>query len=450
MFRTTETTTEKWCRPEPGGSASFVEDFMFFNRCMGIALLLFGLMVTPGPGRADSDPYLPLKRFSQILDLVERNYVEDVTREDLINGAIQGLLQELDPHSSYLAKEDFAEMQMDTSGEFSGIGIVISMENGRLTVVSPIEDTPAYEADVRAEDIILEIDGSLAAEMTLNDAVKKIRGPIGSEVKLTILHKGEDAPVRVSIKRAKIPLHSVKDVELEPGYVYLRLTRFRENTTDELKRATEKYKKNLKGIILDLRNNPGGLLDQAVSVTDLFLEKGKIVFTKGRVPNAQMEFVAKKETTDINVPVIILINAGSASASEIVAGALKDHNRAILLGEKTFGKGSVQSVIPLADGSGIKLTTARYYTPNGISIQAQGIDPDIFMPFVPQPKKDEKQEENKVIRENDLTKHLEGVIDGPGDTGALDPKVKEILERDNQIRMALQIVKNLPRFQEIR
>jgi carboxyl-terminal processing protease len=450
MFRTTEKTTEKRCRPEPGGSASFVEDFMFFNRCMGIALLLVGLMITPGPGRADSDPYLPLKRFSQILDLVERNYVEDVTREDLINGAIQGLLQELDPHSSYLAKEDFAEMQMDTSGEFSGIGIVISMENGRLTVVSPIEDTPAYDADVRAEDIILEIDGSPAAEMTLNDAVKKIRGPIGSEVKLTILHKGEDAPVRVSIKRAKIPLHSVKDVELEPGYVYLRLTRFRENTTDELKRATEKYKKNLKGIILDLRNNPGGLLDQAVSVTDLFLEKGKIVFTKGRVPNAQMEFVAKKETTDINVPVIILINAGSASASEIVAGALKDHNRAILLGEKTFGKGSVQSVIPLADGSGIKLTTARYYTPNGISIQAQGIDPDIFMPFVPQPKKDEKQEENKVIRENDLTKHLEGVIDGPGDTGALDPKAKEILERDNQIRMALELVKNLPRFQEIR
>jgi carboxyl-terminal processing protease len=450
MIRTIKRKTEQGRWPEPGGTARFVEDFMFFNRCMGIALLLLGLMITPGPGRADSDPYLPLKRFSQILDLVERNYVEDVTREDLINGAIQGLLQELDPHSSYLAKEDFAEMQMDTSGEFSGIGIVISMENGRLTVVSPIEDTPAYEADVRAEDIILEIDGSPAAEMTLNDAVKKIRGPIGSEVKLTILHKGEEAPVKVSIKRAKIPLHSVKDVELEPGYVYLRLTRFRENTTDELKRATEKYKKNLKGIILDLRNNPGGLLDQAVSVTDLFLEKGKIVFTKGRVPNAQMEFVAKKETTDINAPVIILINAGSASASEIVAGALKDHNRAILLGEKTFGKGSVQSVIPLSDGSGIKLTTARYYTPNGVSIQAQGIDPDIFMPFVPQPKKDEKQEESKVIRENDLTKHLEGVIDGPGDAGALDPKVREILERDNQIRMALQLVKNLPRFQEIR
>jgi carboxyl-terminal processing protease len=450
MIRAAEKTTDYSFGPDQCRSTRSLEAFMFWNRIFGISLLLLGLMVTPGPGRADNDPYLPLKRFSQILDLVERNYVEDVTREDLINGAIQGLLQELDPHSSYLPKEDFAEMQMDTSGEFSGIGIVISLENGRLTVVSPIEDTPAYEADMRAEDIILEIDGQPATEMSLNDAVKKIRGPIGSEVKLTILHKDEDTPLRVSIKRAKIPLHSVKDVVLEPGYVYLRLTRFRENTTDELRKALERHSKDLKGIVLDLRNNPGGLLDQAVSVTDLFLEQGKIVFTKGRVANAQMEFMAKKEAADVKAPVIILINAGSASASEIVAGALKDHKRAILLGERTFGKGSVQSVIPMADGSGIKLTTARYYTPNGVSIQAQGIDPDIFMPFTPPAKKEDGQEESKIIRENDLSKHLEGVIDGPGESGKLDPKVKEILERDNQIRMALQLVKNLPRFQEIR
>jgi carboxyl-terminal processing protease len=450
MIRAAEKTTDYSFGPDQCRSTRSSEAFMFWNKIFGISLLLLGLMVTPGPGRADNDPYLPLKRFSQILDLVERNYVEDVTREDLINGAIQGLLQELDPHSSYLPKEDFAEMQMDTSGEFSGIGIVISLENGRLTVVSPIEDTPAYEADMRAEDIILEIDGQPATEMSLNDAVKKIRGPIGSEVKLTILHKDEDTPLRVSIKRAKIPLHSVKDVVLEPGYVYLRLTRFRENTTDELRKALERHSKDLKGIVLDLRNNPGGLLDQAVSVTDLFLEQGKIVFTKGRVANAQMEFMAKKEGADVKAPVIILINAGSASASEIVAGALKDHKRAILLGERTFGKGSVQSVIPMADGSGIKLTTARYYTPNGVSIQAQGIDPDIFMPFTPPAKKEDGQEESKTIRENDLSKHLEGVIDGPGESGKLDPKVKEILERDNQIRMALQLVKNLPRFQEIR
>jgi carboxyl-terminal processing protease len=443
-------TTDNSFGPGLNRSARLLEAFMFWNKVFGISLLLLGLMITPGAGRADSDPYLPLKRFSQILDLVERNYVEDVTREELINGAIQGLLQELDPHSSFLPKEDFAEMQMDTSGEFSGIGIVISMENGRLTVVSPIEDTPAFDADVRAEDIILEIDGQSAIDMSLTDAVKMIRGPIGSEVKITILHKDEEAPVRLSIKRAKIPLHSVKDVVLEPGYVYLRLTRFRENTTEELKRTMEKHRNDLKGIVLDLRNNPGGLLDQAVSVTDLFLEQGKIVFTKGRVPNAQMDFVAKKEDTDIAAPLVILINAGSASASEIVAGALKDHNRAILLGEQTFGKGSVQSVIPMTDGSGIKLTTARYYTPNGVSIQAQGIEPDIFMPFTPQVKKEEGQEESKVIRENDLTKHLEGVIDGPGESGALDPQVKELLERDNQIRMGLQLVKNLPRFQAIR
>jgi carboxyl-terminal processing protease len=449
MIRNAENGTNI-IRTGPDRSTHLLEAFMVLNKVLGISLLLLGLMITPGPGRADSDPYLPLKRFSQILDLVERNYVEEVTRDQLINNAIQGLLQELDPHSSYLPKEEFAEMQMDTSGEFSGIGIVISMENGRLTVVSPIEGTPAYEADLRAEDVILEIDGHPAIDMTLNDAVKKIRGPIGSEVKLTILHKNENTPVRVSIKRAKIPLQSVRVVELEPGYVYLRLTRFRENTTDELKRAMSSHAKELKGLVLDLRNNPGGLLDQAVSVTDLFLEQGKIVFTKGRVPNTQMEFMARKENTDIKAPMIVLINAGSASASEIVAGALKDHNRAILLGERTFGKGSVQSVIPMADGSGIKLTTARYYTPSGISIQAQGIEPDILMPFTPQAKQEEEQEEHKIIRENDLSKHLEGIVDGPGALESLDPEVQELLDGDNQLRMALQLVKNLPRFQEIR
>ncbi|MFP4070414.1 MAG: S41 family peptidase [Desulfovibrionales bacterium] len=426
---------------------------MRLNRYLGTGLLLFALMITPGTGQAENDPYLPLKRFSQILDLVERNYVEDSEREELINGAIQGMLHELDPHSAYLPKEEFQEMQMDTSGEFSGIGIVISMENGRLTVVSPIEDTPAFEADLRAEDIILEIDGRPAQELTLNEAVKMIRGKIGTTVELTILHKEENSPVTVTLKRAKIPLHSVKAQVLEPGFVLLRVTRFRENTTDELLDALAKNGNgnDLKGIILDLRNNPGGLLDQAVSVTDLFLEQGKIVYTKGRQSNAQMEFTAQKQKEDTKVPVVVLINAGSASASEIVAGALKDHNRAILLGEQTFGKGSVQSVIPLSDGSGIKLTTARYYTPNGTSIQAHGIEPDIFLPLVlPARNAGEAENNHQILREQDLSNHLESIVDDPDGNIDIDPEVKEVLEKDNQVRMALQLVKNLPRFQVIK
>ncbi|MFW6323660.1 MAG: S41 family peptidase [Desulfovibrionales bacterium] len=422
---------------------------MFWNRCLGIGILLFALMLTSGQGQADTDPYLPLKRFSQILDLVERNYVEDVTRDDLINGAIQGMLQELDPHSAYLVEEEFSEMQMDTSGEFSGVGIVLSMENSRLTVISPIEDTPAYEADIRAEDIILAIDGEPAQDITLNDAVKLIRGPIGTEVELTILHKDENTPVKVMVERAKIPLHSIKEQELESGYAYIRVTRFRENTTEELRKGLEKYS-NLQGIVLDLRNNPGGLLDQAVTVADTFLEDGKIVYTKSRNAGGQMDFVARKESSDVLVPMVVLINAGSASASEIVAGALKDHSRAILLGERTFGKGSVQSVIPLSNGAGIKLTTARYYTPKGRSIQAHGITPDIYMPLI-QPA-DGDEEENvfdHVIREQDLTNHLENRIGEGFNQDEISAETREMLAQDNQLRMGLQLVKNLKRFQKI-
>ena len=422
---------------------------MRLRHWLGIIILLFCLTALSGPSGA-SDRYEPLKRFSQIMDLIERTYVKDVDRDQLINGAIQGMLHRLDPHSAFLNEEDFKEMQVDTSGEFSGIGIEITMKNGRLTVVSPIEDTPAYEAGLKAGDIIVEINGNSTQDITIMDAVHQIRGPKGTEVELTILHEDAQTPEKVVVERDTIPLISTKSFVLSPGYLYLRLTRFRENTTEELQKALDKHDKGLKGVILDLRTNPGGLLNQAVSVADTFLQEGKIVYTEGKVDRSQMSFSATKQESDIHVPLVVLINAGSASASEIVAGALKDHNRAILIGEKTFGKGSVQTVIPLSDGSGIKLTTALYFTPNGRSIQAEGITPDIDLPFVSgQEEKKDAQRTWDSIREKDLTRHLENGSKEDKDKVKISEKALDLLAEDNQLRMAFQLVKSLPRFKEL-
>lgn len=417
---------------------------------LGVILLLGLLSTTPALGQADEDPYAPLKRFSQILDLVEKNYVDQPGRDELINGAIEGMLQNLDPHSAYFTPADFEEMRMDTSGKFSGIGIEISMENGQLIVVTPIEDTPAYRAGLVTDDVILAIDGQPTQDMSIMDAVSKIRGPKGTKVELTILHKGDKAPIKLAIERDEIPFNSVKIEELEPGYVYLRLTRFRENTTQEMHDALKKYEGRIKGIVLDLRNNPGGLLDEAVSVADTFLSEGKIVYTKGRIPQSQIEFSAKPQPTDVSAPLVVLINAGSASASEIVAGALKDQNRALLIGEKTFGKGSVQSVVPLSDGSGIKLTTALYYTPNDISIQAMGIEPDILLPFQPLNGNEENATALTPVREENLDRHLDNLTSAAEKKGKdIDPKVLRMLKQDNQLRLGLQMVKNLPRLHSI-
>ena len=420
---------------------------MRLSHWLGIGVLLALLTAAPGPGQAtDANRFESLKRFSQVIELIEKSYVKDINRDELVTGALKGMLSDLDPHSAYMAPEAFKEMQMQTSGEFNGIGIQISMENGRLTVVSPIEDTPAYEAGLQSGDVIMEINGESTQDITLMEAVKKIRGPKDSSVELTILHPDADKPETITVKRDTIPLESVKSEPLGQGYLYLRVTNFQEKTTADLKQALDKHADSLSGAILDLRNNPGGLLPQAVSVADLFLDQGKIVYTEGKVKNAQMEFSAHKESSDIEVPLIVLINSGSASASEIVAGALQDHNRAVLLGERSFGKGSVQTVIPLADGAGIKLTTALYYTPDGRSIQAEGIAPDIVVPFVP------PQQTNgtarHIIREQDLTRHLEN--DEPSqDQVERSDKAKEMLQKDNQLRMALQLVKSLPRLQRI-
>lgn len=397
-----------------------------------------------------------LKRFSQVLDLVERYYVRDVTQGDLINGAVKGMLQGLDPHSTFMNTDEYKEMQETTSGEFFGVGIEISQENGQITVVTPIEDTPAFRAGLQPGDIILSINGQPAQELSLQEVVSRIRGPKGSEVELVILHHESKNPQTVRITRDAIPLISVKSKKLEDGYYWLRLTRFSERTTDELKealKAAEKESKatgGIKGIVLDLRNNPGGLLDQAVSVSDVFLDKGTIVSIKGRRENTERVYTAKKQGDDVRVPMVVLINAGSASASEIVAGALRDQKRALIVGERSFGKGSVQNIIPLADGSGLKLTVALYYTPNGSSIQAEGIVPDLEIPFEA-PRTEDKDNPRMMLREQDLNRHLETKPDkkaAKGKNTAND--AQEQLARDNQLRMGLQMVKSLPKMREIK
>ena len=412
---------------------------------------------------AEND-YDSLRRFSQILDMVEQYYVNDVSQKELLDGALKGMLQNLDPHSTLMSEKEFQEMQENTSGEFFGVGVEITTENGQVMVVSPIEDTPGYKAGLRAGDAIIAVDGQYTMEMSLTEVVSKMRGKRGTTVELQVLHKNSSRPVTMKIKRDAIPLISVKSRELEPGYWWIRLTRFSGHTAQELAEAVSKARARgaLKGVVLDLRNNPGGLLDQAVSVSDVFLSKGVIVSMRGRQEETAREFVAKPQDTDIiDTPLVVLVNGGSASASEIVAGALGDQKRALLVGERTFGKGSVQNIIPLSDGSGLKLTVALYYTPSGRSIQAEGIMPDLEVPFEAPKEKPAPLSSLRMIREKDLNKHLEKT---DGDKGKASgkkvetpapaaneplPDAKEFLERDNQLRMSLQFVKSLPKIRTI-
>ncbi len=430
---------------------SNLETYMRWSRSLGIVLMLVALSMTPETTRA-TDRYEPLKSFSQVMDLIEKTYVNDVQRQELVQGAIQGMLQSLDPHSGYLDQEEFKDMQAETSGEFSGVGIEITLQNGRLTVVSPVEDTPAFRAGLQSGDIILEIDGESTQDISIMDAVHKIRGPKGSEVELTVLHQGEAKPERITLKRDVIPMQSVKIESMEPGYLYVRITNFNENTTKDLRQALREHRPDLEGVVLDLRNNPGGLLDQAVSVADMFLGQGKIVYTQGKVRQAKMDFQASDQQSDIMVPIVVLINSGTASASEIVAGAIQDHKRGLILGVRSFGKGSVQTVIPLPDGAGIKLTTAKYYTPSGRSIQAEGITPDISLAYNPIEEEAERSV-FRTIRERDLARHLENGEDNEAqdqdqdqdqDAESENTRIERMLEKDNQLQMALQLVKRLP------
>jgi carboxyl-terminal processing protease len=379
--------------------------------------------------------YPQLEKFTDCLEKIQKYYVEEVPPEKLIEGAIKGMTLVLDPHSAYLTKEGYKEMQISTTGSFGGLGIEIGIRDSILTVITPIEGTPAFEAKILPGDMILKIDDKSTAEMTLEDAVKLLRGPKGTKVILTILRGPKEKPFDVTITRAIIHIESVKAMLLEPGYEYIRVRQFQVDTTEVIRKALTETAPNLKGLVLDLRFDPGGLLGQAIEVSDLFLSEGKIVYTDGRSSEDRKEYIAHKAGTFEGFPMVVLINGGTASAAEIVAGALQDNKRAVVLGTKSFGKASVQTIIPLSDGSALKLTVARYFTPSGRSIQATGITPDIVVEQATPP---EAGNDQKFLREKDLKQHLEPA---DKDEAKKDDKVAQMLRDDNQLKYGLDLLK---------
>ncbi len=397
---------------------------------------------------AEDNAYADLELFTDVLALIHRSYVEEVNIRDLIYGGIRGMLATLDPHSSFLTPELYEEMQADTHGEFGGVGIEVTIEKGVLSVVAPIEGTPAQRAGIRARDRIIRIDSKSAQDLNLMEAVRLMRGPSGEKITLSIRRQGTDKLLEFEMLREVIQIHSVSGRILEPDFAYVRITQFQERTGSELKDLLAKIRREnqtrLKGVILDLRNNPGGLLDQAVAVSDLFLKEGLIVYTEGRDKASQLHFQASAEDTEPDYPLVLLINEGSASASEIVAGALHDHGRALLLGEKSFGKGSVQTIIPLSDDSGLRLTTARYFTPSGTSIQARGIAPDIEVPSLELPQKQIPEH----YRERDLANHFEAETEQKKEQEVphLTPKERS----DFQLMRALDLLKGLDYLQAVK
>lgn len=416
-----------------------------------VSVFLLGILIGAHGKRTASDTndkeiYEYLKTFSDVIDLVKRNYVEEVKDKDIVYSAIKGILESLDPHSSFLPPDMYKEMQTDTKGEFGGIGIEITIKDGFPTVITPIEDTPAYRAGLKPNDHIVKIDGKPTKNMSLMDVVKLIRGPKGKAVTLTIAREGVQGLKEYTVSRDTIFVKSVKFRMLESGYGYVRIAQFQEKTSRDLDNAIrELEKKNkekpLQGIVLDLRNDPGGLLEQAVEVSDRFLTEGVIVSIEGRKDtnkkqdDNKMKFYASKKGVDYPGPLVVIVNEGSASASEIVAGALQDYKRAIIVGTKSFGKGSVQTIFPLGDGSAVRLTTAKYYTPKGRSIQSEGILPDIVVESNLVKSKDKIAP----VTEKDLEKkkEKEKPFRRPED---LD--IKTLEEDDFQLHMALQILKS--------
>ena len=409
---------------------------------------------------ADSDEtYKGLKVFSDVIEIIQKNYVDPVEPKDLIEKAIQGMVSSLDPHSALLPPEAYEELRIDTEGRFTGIGIHVTMRDGFVTVVSPIEGTPAYGAGIKAMDKILKVDG--VATTDLRDAVNRMRGPKGTTVIITIVRDTAKEPLEFTLIRDVIPIESVKAVNLEPGYGYVRITNFREQTTDDVATALQDLESSagpLKGLVLDLRDNPGGILSQAISVSDLFIEEGIILTIKGRLDKHNNVYNAHPSDTPISYPIIILINGGSASASEIVAGALKDHKRALLLGTQTFGKGSVQTVESLRDGYGIKFTIARYYTPSGKSIQATGIVPDIIVHKMSIDNGDVPNPLDGLLKEKDLRNHLDAKplkdtkkqIDEPeNDLTKPNAILLENIQNDNQVMRALELLISYDIFKDL-
>jgi len=425
---------------------------------LGLGLML-GVMLAIGQGvlaekdnsrqSAQAIPLEDIRSLSEVFGKIKQNYVEDIADKELLENAIRGLLSGLDPHSAYLDKEAFTELREGTSGEFGGLGIVVGMEEGFVKVISPIDDTPAERAGVKSGDLIIRLDHKNVKGMSLQDAVNVMRGKPKTDILLTIVREGADKPLKIKITRAIIKIQSVRSKTLEKGFGYIRVSAFQERTGADLRKALSKLKKannkKIKGLVLDLRNNPGGLLSAAVEVSDAFLEGGVVVSIKGRDESNTRSYSAKGMDLINEAPIIVLINGGSASASEIVAGALQDHKRAIIMGVQSFGKASVQTVVPLGNGSALKLTTARYYTPNGTSIQAKGITPDIILDDV----KVSRKEDNgfKRTKEKDLSRHLtNGDVDESNktDKDGKDLKDKLVLAKeDYALYEALNLLKGI-------
>ena len=416
---------------------------------LGVSLAIGRGVLAEKPSSGNGTlPLETVRTLSEVFNKIQSNYVEPVKDKALLENAIRGMLSGLDPHSTYLDAKAFEELRVGTTGEFGGLGIVVGMEDGFVKVISPIDDTPAARAGVKAGDLIIRLDETPVKGMSLDAAVKLMRGAPGSDIALTIVRKGSDKPLKLSITRDRIRVKSVKNRALEPGYAYVRISQFQERTGSDLRKAINKLKKKnkgkLKGLVLDLRNNPGGLLDAAVSVSDTFLQRGTIVSVRGRTKDSNISQSATPGDLINGAPMVVLVNEGSASASEIVAGALQDQKRAVIMGQKTFGKGSVQTVIPLGNRSALKITTARYYTPANRSIQAEGIVPDIELDHL----KVSAQKDNgfKPLKEADLTGHLDNPNGHKGKKNAKGNTVKqdEKLARDDYALFeALNLLKGL-------
>lgn len=417
------------------------------------------------------DTYKELQTFANVLAIVQKNYVEPVSTKELINGAITGMLGSLDPHSAYLTPDLYRDLEVETRGSFGGLGIEITIKNDVLTVVSPIEGTPAYNAGIRAGDQIIKINDDFTKGMTLTDAVKMMRGPKGSAIHLTLHREGIPALFTVAVKRDVIKIQSVKTKQLRDGYDYVRITTFQDGTSEDVTKALGKFTRedhgHVKGLVLDLRDNPGGLLNQAVSVADDFLDGGLVVYTQGRLDSQQQKYFAHKKSDFADYPMVVLVNSGSASASEIVAGALQDQRRAIIEGTQTFGKGSVQTILPLDDESALRLTTARYFTPNGRSIQAVGITPDMVVE-PPKPTlaalelPEAEMGEDQEIRESDLLHHFKnnqprpargasptgqnGAGEEPGASGANERVKSAKTQPDLQLDKAIIILEHWSKY----
>jgi len=395
-------------------------------------------------------PLEDLRTFSEVFGKVKADYVEPVEDKKLLENAIRGMLSGLDPHSSYLDKDEFKELQEGTTGEFGGLGIEVGMEDGFVKVISPIDDTPASRAGVKAGDLIIKLDETPVKGMSLNDAVKLMRGKPGTSIVLTIVREGAEKPLTLTLVRDVIKVKSVKSKSLAPGYGYVRISNFQTHTAEDMGKAIDELKKKsggeLKGLVLDLRNNPGGVLNAAVSVSDAFLEKGLIVYTDGRAADSKLKYSATPNDLLKGAPMVVLINGGSASASEIVAGALQDQKRAILMGTRSFGKGSVQTIFPMSNNTAVKITTARYYTPSGRSIQAEGIEPDVVVEPLKVAKSDGDGFES--IKEADLTGHLaNGNKDKKPATDKKDQtkadEQPELASEDFALNQALTLLKGL-------